>query len=560
MKLADLEAIKAKRIQQKSQQKSHICVCMGSGCLSAKSHLIKDKFDAAVRDKKLDAAVKVDTVGCLGLCSSAPVVMTTTPQETLYGPITSDKDINEIIENTQGIRNTSNCIDPSFLKLQQKIVLENVGKIDPKSIEDYIAVNGYRALYKVLHEYTPAEVIKEIDASGLRGRGGAGFPTGKKWAIMAQSKPKADGRKFVVCNGDEGDPGAFMDRSVMESDPHRVLEGMIIAGYAVCATFGYIYIRAEYPVAVERLQEAIDAAKRYGLLGKNILESSFSFDIEIRLGAGAFVCGEETALIASIEGKRGNPSPRPPFPTESGIWGCPTMINNVETFANIAPIINKGAAWFASIGTEKSKGTKVFALAGHIKNAGLIEVPMGTTLRQIVFDIGGGCPNGMAFKAVQTGGPSGGFITAKNIDSPISYEHLQQLGSIMGSGGMIIFTENDCMVDISRFYLRFCADESCGKCAPCRIGGYQMLQILEKILKGKGSYDDLKTLERIGHAMQKASLCGLGQTAANPVLSSLANFKEEYIAYIEGGPKYARERAKKLATPTHCPSCACENN
>jgi NADH:ubiquinone oxidoreductase subunit F (NADH-binding) len=432
--------------------------------------------------------------------------------------------------------------DAAFFQRQVKIALENSGVIDPESIEDYIAADGYFALYKALCEIgDPKKVVESIRGSGLRGRGGAGFLTGRKWELMAKSPPQ-NGQKFVVCNGDEGDPGAFMDRSLMEADPHRILEGMLIAGYAVGATKGCIYVRAEYPLAIKRVQMAIDAARKMGLLGEKIFGSDFSFDVDVYLGAGAFVCGEETALMASIEGKRGSPRPRPPFPTEQGLWGCPTMINNVETLANVAPIVRRGSDWFASIGTQESRGTKVFALTGHIRNTGLIEVPMGMTLREIIFDVGGGCPDGKVFKAVQTGGPSGGFVTEKNLDIPIGYENLQKLGSIMGSGGMVVLTQDDCMVDVARFYLKFCVEESCGKCIPCRVGGYQMLKLFEKILKGFGKMEHIELLRDLSRTMQKASLCGLGQTAPNPVLSTLENFYSEYVAYIEGGVKYAKQK------------------
>lgn len=549
MNIKDLESIRQKVMAEK--QKTCFSVCMGSGCLSSKSDQLKSAIEASVSHKP-GSQIAVKKVGCRGLCAAGPLVMRE-PEGILYHGVTKE-DIPTIV-NEVGTSPSSHKIystETPFFKKQKKIVLENSGKINPESLEEYIAHNGYFALHKVLYEVKePRDVIEIIKKSGLRGRGGAGFPTGLKWELMAKSAAK-EGKKFIVCNGDEGDPGAFMDRSIMEGDPHLIIEGMLIAGFATGANHGCIYIRAEYPLAIKRIQMAIDAAKSKGLLGKNILESSFSFELEVRLGAGAFVCGEETALMASIEGKRGNPRPRPPFPTEQGIWGCPTMINNVETLANVAPIILKGADWFASMGTEKSKGTKVFALTGHVKNAGLIEVPMGITLREIVFDIGGGCPDGKKFKAIQTGGPSGGFITEKDLDTPVSYEHLQQLGSIMGSGGMVVLTEDDCMVDVARFYLDFCAEESCGKCAPCRLGGYQMLKVLKKILSGRGKMDDIDLLYQLSYAMQKGSLCGLGQTAPNPVLSTLKNFYSEYLAYIEGGVKYAREQRKRLETKPCC--------
>ena len=416
-----------------------------------------------------------------------------------------------------------------FYNKQLRIALRNCGMINPFDINEAIGRNAYQALGKCLTEYTPTEVIDIMKKSGLRGRGGGGFPTGLKWELCA--KNQAD-QKYVICNADEGDPGAFMDRSVLEGDPHSVIEAMAIAGYAIGATMGYVYIRAEYPVAVERLQFAINQAREYGLLGKDIFGSGFDFDIDIRLGAGAFVCGEETALIASIEGERGMPRNKPPFPAQKGLWGKPTIINNVETFANVPVIILNGWEWFSSIGTEKSKGTKVFALGGKIKNTGLVEIPMGTTLREVIYDIGGGCPNGKAFKAVQTGGPSGGCLTAKHLDTPIDYDNLIALGSMMGSGGMIVMDENNCMVDVARFFLDFTVDESCGKCTPCREGTKRMLEILKKITHGEGTLEDLKTLEDLAHMIKDSSLCGLGQSAPNPVLSTLANFKDEYLAHV----------------------------
>jgi len=418
-----------------------------------------------------------------------------------------------------------------FFKRQVKISLENSGVIDPDKIEDYIAREGYAGLLTALNEMTPQEVQQQVEKSGLRGRGGAGFPTGLKWGTVAKM---AGGQKYVICNADEGDPGAFMDRSVLESDPHRVLEGMAIAAYAVGANTGYLYVRAEYPLAVKRLKNAIRQAERLGLLGANICGTPFQFNVEIRLGAGAFVCGEETALISSIEGNRGIPRPRPPFPAQSGLWGCPTLINNVETFANIAPIIRKGGEWFAGIGTEKSKGTKVFAIAGRVENTGLIEVPMGITLRDIIFDIGGGIPNGRKFKAVQTGGPSGGCIPEEYLDMPVDYESLAKVGSIMGSGGMIVMDDTSCMVDMARFFMEFCMTESCGKCVPCRVGTRQMYDILTKMTNGSATMDDLALLEELCGMVKSTSLCGLGQTAPNPVVSTLRYFREEYLAHIEG--------------------------
>lgn len=434
---------------------------------------------------------------------------------------------------------------------QVRIVLRNCGSVDPESLEDCLCHRGYQALKKVLFESTPEKVIEELKASGLRGRGGAGFPTWLKWKLTRESEADPDktgiNQRYVICNADEGDPGAFMDRSVLESDPHAVLEGMIIAGYAMGASKGYFYIRAEYPLAIARVQKAIDQAREAGLLGDNILGGNFSFEAKVRLGAGAFVCGEETALIASIEGKRGSPSPRPPYPSVRGLWGRPTAINNVETLANVPAILDRGGAWYAQYGTEKSRGTKVFAVTGKVRHAQLVEVPMGVSLREIVFDICGGVFDDRDIKAVQTGGPSGGVIPENHLDTPVSYESLQQLGSIMGSGGMLIMDQNDCMVDVAKFYLKFCMDESCGKCAPCRVGGYQMLQLLDKISRGRGGEEDIIQIMRICQGMQKASLCALGQTAPNPVLSTLRYFEPEYRAYIEGGTSYARKMAKMLA-------------
>ena len=544
MNLKDLENIRDEQLRLSDSIECCYTVCMGSGCLSSKSHALAPIIESEIAKQGISGAT-VKKVGCCGLCAAGPLVSRSNG-DVLYHEVSAE-DIPAIVAEAKSAPKHLKAYskDAPFFTKQKKIVLSHSGKINPESIEDYIAHDGYFGLYKVLHDFDgPSAIIDIIKRSGLRGRGGAGFPTGLKWEFLSKS-PQKDGKKYVVCNGDEGDPGAFMDRSIMEGDPHVVIEGMIIAGYATGATNGYVYVRAEYPLAIKRIQIAIDAARKLGLLGKNIFGTEFSFDIEVRLGAGAFVCGEETALMASIEGERGNPRPRPPFPTQAGLWGAPTMINNVETLANIFHIIKNGAEWFSSIGTDKSKGTKVFALTGHVKNTGLIEVPMGITLREVVFEIGGGCPNGKKFKAVQTGGPSGGFITEKDLDTPISYENLQALGSIMGSGGMVVLTEDDCMVDVARFYLDFCVEESCGKCAPCRVGGYQMLKILEKILKGRGEMADIDLLYKLSYAMQKGSLCGLGQTASNPVLSTLKNFYSEYIAYIEGGVKYVRELKKK---------------
>ena len=470
---------------------------------------------------------EVRRTGCAGLCAEEPLVAVAVEDMPLvtYGKLTKDKVGRLFDEHILGKKVLNDLTVKTQDSKQMRIVLRNCGEIDPENIRDYIARGGYLALAKVLKEYKPEKVNEEMKVSGLRGRGGAGFPTGIKWEITR--KVEAD-QKYIICNGDEGDPGAYMDRGVLEGDPHSVIEGLTIGGYGIGATRGFFYIRAEYPLAIERVEKALKQAYQYGLLGKNILGSGFSFDVEIRLGAGAFVCGEETALIASIEGKRGYPHPRPPYPSIKGLWGKPTCINNVETLANIPVIFLKGGKWFAGIGYEKSKGTKVFALTGKVKKSGLVEVPMGTTLREIVFDIGGGAANGKKVKAIQTGGPSGGVIPREHFDTPVSYENLQMLGSIMGSGGMIVMDEDDSMVDIAKFYLGFCVDESCGKCAPCRIGGKQMLGYLEKITEGRGTPEDLDKLRTISYAMQKASLCGLGQTAPNPVLSTLRYFENEY--------------------------------
>ena len=492
----------------------------------------------------LSDEVKIVQTGCFGLCANGPI-MIIYPEGTFYSHVKVD-DVKEIVEEhllkgrlverllhketDEGVTETVHSLsDTKFYKKQHRVALRNCGVINPESIDEYIGTDGYQALGKVLTEMKPQEVIDTILASGLRGRGGAGFPTGRKWQFAADQPA---GKKYVVCNADEGDPGAFMDRSVLEGDPHAVLEAMAIAGYAIGADEGYIYVRAEYPIAVQRLTIAINQAREYGLLGKDIFGTGFNFDITLRLGAGAFVCGEETALLASIEGKRGEPHPRPPFPAVKGLFGKPTIINNVETLANIAQIINNGAEWFASMGTEKSKGTKVFALGGKIVNTGLVEIPMGTTLREIIEDIGGGIPNGKKFKAAQTGGPSGGCIPASLIDTPIDYDNLLAIGSMMGSGGLIVMDEDNCMVDIAKFFLEFTVDESCGKCVPCRTGTRRLLEILEKITSGNGEMEDLDKLEELCNYIKSTSLCGLGQTAPNPVVSTLRYFRDEYIAHI----------------------------
>lgn len=522
-------------------REKHILVCHGTGCTSSKSPKIIENFRKILEEKGI-TNIRVIQTGCFGLCAKGPIVIIR-PEDTFYAMVTPD-DCEEII-NTHIIEGKKVerllCKDVdgtlvdrldelNFYKKQERIALKNCGIIDPENIDEYIAFDGYKALEKVLTSMSPDDVIKEITDSGLRGRGGAGFPTGKKWMFtkMAQGD-----QKYVVCNADEGDPGAFMDRSILEGDPHCIIEAMMIAGFAVGANKGYIYVRAEYPIAVQRFQKAIDQAKEYGILGKNIFETDFSFDLEIRLGAGAFVCGEETALLESIEGRRGQPRLKPPFPANAGLWQKPTLINNVETYANITKIILNGAKWYQGIGTEGSKGTKVFALGGNVVNIGLVEVPMGTTLREIVFDIGGGIPDGKEFKAAQTGGPSGGCIPAEHLDTPIDYESLGAIGSMMGSGGLIVMDNTKCMVNLAKFYLGFTVDESCGKCTPCRIGTQRMLEILNRITEGNGEEEDIEKLEVLANTIKKASVCGLGQTAPNPVLSTMKYFKDEYIAHIK---------------------------
>ena len=527
MIIDDLNEIAEK--ERASRKKFTIRCCMAAGCMSSNSDAVKKSLEKAVKDSGLDELVEVRGVGCMRLCCQGPLVQVD-PNDALYERVTPE-DAASVVGTVKGGQTTVQRGDPKspFFTEQLSIVLSNSGYVDPERIDSYIAAEGYKALHDVLREMTPKEVVDEIIKSGLRGRGGAGFPTGLKWGTVAKTE---DGHKYVICNADEGDPGAFMDRSVLESDPHSVLEGMAIAAYAVGAAQGFIYVRAEYPLAIGRLQTAIKQAKERGLLGSGIFESPFNFNVDLRIGAGAFVCGEETALMMSVEGKRGTPRPRPPFPAESGLWGCPTLINNVETFANVAAIIRKGADWFASIGTEKSKGTKVFALAGKITNTGLIEVPMGTPLRQIVETMGGGAPDGGTIKAVQTGGPSGGCIPADSLDTPVDYESLAKLGSIMGSGGMIVMDETTRMVDVARFFMEFCMDESCGKCVPCRAGTVQMYQLLSKILARKATAADLRRLEELCDMVRNTSLCGLGQTAPNPVLSTLRFFRHEYLELL----------------------------
>ena len=558
--------------------RSHVLICGGTGCTSSGSPALREALTKELEANGLSEEIKVVQTGCFGLCALGPI-MIVYPEGTFYSRVTID-DIPEIVgehllkgrivdrlvynEQAHGSENEdveASLSNTAFYKKQKRVALRNCGVINPEKIDEYIAMDGYFALAKVLFEMSPDDVIQTVLDSGLRGRGGGGFPTGRKWMFAKASKSD---KKYVVCNADEGDPGAFMDRSVLEGDPHAVLEAMAIAGYAIGADEGYIYVRAEYPIAVKRLQIAIEQAREYGMLGKGIFGTDFNFDIQIRLGAGAFVCGEETALLTSIEGNRGEPRPRPPFPAVKGLFGQPTIINNVETYANICQIILKGADWFASMGTEKSKGTKVFALGGKIKNTGLVEIPMGTTLREIVEEIGGGVPNGKKFKAAQTGGPSGGCIPASLIDTPIDYDNLIAIGSMMGSGGMIIMDEDTCMVDMAKFFLEFTVDESCGKCAPCRIGTVRMLEILNKITSGNGEMEDLDRLEELATYIKSASLCGLGQTAPNPVLSTLRNFRDEYIAHIKD-KKCPAGVCKKLLSytidPDKCKGCTlCARN
>ena len=526
--------------------RSHVLICGGTGCTSSGSIALRDTLAAELQAKGLENEVKIVMTGCFGLCALGPI-MIIYPEGTFYSMVKKE-DIPEIVEEhllkgriverlvytdtgeeKKPDPATVSLNDAAFYKKQKRIALRNCGVINPEDIDEYIARDGYFALEKVLTKMTPDDVIKEVLDSGLRGRGGGGFPTGRKWAF---TKASVSDQKYVVCNADEGDPGAFMDRSLLEGDPHALIEAMAICGYAVGADQGYVYVRAEYPIAVKRLQIAIDQAREYGLLGKGIFGTDFNFDMEIRLGAGAFVCGEETALMTSIEGNRGEPRPRPPFPAVKGLFGQPTVENNVETFANIAQIILNGAEWFASMGTEKSKGTKVFALGGKIKNTGLVEIPMGITLREIIEEIGGGDPNGKKFKAAQTGGPSGGCIPAHLMDVEVDYDNLTAMGCMMGSGGMIVMDEDNCMVDMAKFFLEFTVDESCGKCTPCRVGTKRLLEILDKITMGEGTLEDLDRLEELCNYIKANSLCGLGQTAPNPVLATLKFFRDEYVAHV----------------------------
>lgn len=540
MDLAGL--LKIAQAELNAHKSIRLYCCTSTGCQAANSLAVKEKLEEAVKETQLNNRVQVVGVGCMGFCGRGPLVQVA-PSEKLYEQVTP-----EVAPSIVSVLNggSTNAVEGDsqhpFFARQRRIVREYSGKIDPERVEEYIAVGGYQSLYKVIHEFSPGEVVEEISKSGLRGRGGAGYPTGLKWATVAKMPGV---QKYVICNADEGDPGAFMDRSILESDPHLVLEGMAIAAYAVGATEGYIYIRAEYPLAIERLQRAIKQAKKLGILGSQIFDSPFDFKIDIRIGAGAFVCGEETALIASVEGKRGTPRPRPPYPAVSGLRTCPTLINNVETLANIAPIIREGAEWYTSIGTEKSKGTKIFALTGKIRNNGLIEVPMGITLREIVEEMGGGVTDGEV-KAVQTGGPSGGCIPASLLDTPVEYDSLTQLGSMMGSGGMVVMDSQTSMVDVAKFYMEFCREESCGKCVPCRAGTVQMYELLSKITNQKATLTDLEQLEALCGMVKAMSLCGLGQSAPNPVVSTLRYFRDEYLTLIGTGVAGRRDVARNV--------------
>lgn len=555
IKVRQLVAEEGEKLSKKTGYRKQILVCGGTGCNSSGSKKVINALESELSKQGIDKEVLVVKTGCFGLCALGPILIVY-PEGAFYAQATPDgvaRIVEEHIKNgnivkdllyQETIHSDGSIIslsETNFYKKQLRIALRNCGVINPEDINEYIATDGYQALAKVLTQMSPDDVIQELLDSGIRGRGGAGFPTGKKWAFAKASPGEI---KYVGCNADEGDPGAFMDRSILEGDPHAIIEAMAIAGYTIGSNQGYVYVRAEYPIAVQRLEIALEQARACGLLGENILGTNFCFDIEIRLGAGAFVCGEETALITSIEGHRGEPRPRPPFPAVKGLFGKPTVINNVETYANIPQIICKGAKWYSSMGTGTSKGTKVFALGGKITNVGLVEIPMGTTLREIVEEIGGGIPNGKKFKAAQTGGPSGGCIPACHIDTPIDYEHLTALGSMMGSGGLIIMDEDTCMVDISKFYLNFTVDESCGKCTPCRIGTRRLLQFLEKITSGNGDIDDLNKIEELALHMKSSSLCALGQSAPNPVLSTIMYFKDEYIAHIKD---------------KHCPAGVCKS-
>lgn len=549
MTLDELQELATAEKEDQKKVLRRLNVCVAAGCLSQRSDQVLMVLQEKVKERNLEGSCKVKGVGCMGLCAAGPL-MRSEPQNTYYRGLSPDHPevLSAIIDQLDGAPVAEFALSPDmpFFASQQKIVLENCGEIDPERIEDYIAADGYSALLASISSRPRDEVIQEIIRSGLRGRGGGGYPTGLKWSMVAKAQGE---QKYVICNADEGDPGAFMDRSVLESDPHRVLEGMTIAAYAVGANKGYIYCRAEYPLAVRRLKVAIRQSERLGLLGKRIGDSDFSFEIEIRLGAGAFVCGEETALIASVEGKRGVPRPRPPFPAYSGLNHCATLLNNVETFANVPPILRKGADWYASIGTEKSKGTKVFALVGDVNNTGLIEVPMGIKLRDLVYTLGGGIPGDRKFKAVQTGGPSGGCIPEQFLDMKVDYESLMSAGSIMGSGGMIVMDETACMVDVAKFFMDFTREESCGKCIPCRVGTTHLHNLLVRISAGEGRMEDLETLERLGRMVKRTALCGLGQTAPNPVSSTMKYFIDEYVQHISN-KTCAQGRCACSKTPT----------
>jgi len=549
MTVEELRELADREIARQQQYRHRITYCSAAGCASCGAAAVHEALARAVKSRNMENQVELAGTGCMGLCGEGPLVRIV-GDGTLYQRVdaaVAEKIIDEHI--AQGRKVEENLVDTSdpFFASQVKVVLENCGTTDSEKIEDYIAAGGYEALAKSVTEMQPAEVVEEVRRSGLRGRGGAGYPTGLKWGIVRKAQGE---QKYVVCNADEGDPGAFMDRSVLEGDPHRVLEGMAIAGYAAGASQGFVYVRAEYPLAIDRLRLAIKQAERLGLLGNRIFDSHFNFRIDLRIGAGAFVCGEETALIRSIEGKRGRPRPRPPYPSEKGLWGAPTLINNVETFANIAPIIRKGSAWFANIGTPKSTGTKVFALAGKIRNTGLIEVPMGIPLRTIIFDIGGGTPEGTTFKAAQTGGPSGGCIPADSFDLPADYESLATVGSIMGSGGLIVMDSTSNMVDVAKYFMEFCVDESCGKCVPCRVGTVQIHGLLEKISQGRGTTDDIALLEELCEMVKETSLCGLGQSAPNPVLSTLRFFRQEYTELVGAPEGYVPAGAADTSSST----------
>lgn len=563
--LQDIEELQQQLSSRQQSFKARVLICM-TGCRALGAQGVGKKFREILKEQSLDKEVAVVETGCIGMCARAPVVLIE-PYQYFYGGVKPD-DVSEIVSQTiqQGkpverlaVKQNGRFIvkvdDVDFYKKQQRLVLENCGAIDPKLIEDAVERGGYAAAIGVLTQKQPQEIIKEITESGLRGRGGAGFPTGMKWNFCHKSPGE---EKYLICNADEGDPGAFMDRALLEGDPHRVIEGMIIAAYAIGTSQGFIYVRAEYPIAIEHINIALEQAREYGLLGDDIAGSGFGFDIEVRMGAGAFVCGEETALIASLEGKRGMPTSRPPFPAVSGYRGKPTNINNVETFANVPIIIKNGAEWYAKIGTEKSKGTKIFALAGKVNNTGLVEVPMGTTLREIIFDIGGGIPNGRKFKAAQMGGPSGGCIPSRYLDNEIDYDSVQEIGAIMGSGGLIVMDENTCMVDVAKYFLEFVQSESCGKCTPCRVGTKKMLEILDNITCGQARLEDLDLLEHLAEHIKKASLCGLGQTAPNPVLSTLRYFRDEYKAHIEDKccpAAVCRELITYVVIPDACKGC-----